>query len=73
MPPEFLSGTAPPGQSCRQFDRKPRGFAGPYLVWMVQQATHGFAGGILLMAASLIAAGLLALTLPAPLRETDQS
>src|ERR1700722_17306482 len=49
------------------------GFAGPYLVGMVKQATHSFAGGMLLMAASLVVAGLLALTLPVPLRETDAS
>jgi hypothetical protein len=40
---------------------------------MVKQATHSFAGGMLLMAASLMVGGLLALTLPAPLRETDAS
>jgi MFS-type transporter involved in bile tolerance (Atg22 family) len=47
--------------------------AGPYLVGMVKQQTHPFAGGMLLMAASLVVAGLLALTLPVPLRETDAS
>jgi hypothetical protein len=38
---------------------------------MVKRATHSFAGGIVLMAASLIAGGMLALTPPVPLRDTD--
>ncbi|WP_424673727.1 hypothetical protein [Candidatus Binatus sp.] len=38
---------------------------------MVKQTTHSFAGGMVLMAASLVAAGTLALTPPVPLRDTD--
>jgi ACS family tartrate transporter-like MFS transporter len=41
------------------------GFAGPYIVGMVKQASHSFAGGMLVMAASVLAAGILALMLPA--------
>jgi hypothetical protein len=40
---------------------------------MVKQATHSFAGGMIMMAGSLVVAGILALTLPVPLRETDPS
>jgi hypothetical protein len=40
---------------------------------MVKETTHSFAGKIILMAASLIAAGTLALTPPVPLRDTDTS
>jgi ACS family tartrate transporter-like MFS transporter len=74
MPPEFLSGTAAAGSiALVNSIGNLGGFAGPYLVGMVKQATHSFAGGMLLMAASLVAGGVLALTLPAPLRETDAS
>jgi ACS family tartrate transporter-like MFS transporter len=74
MPAEFLCGTAAAGAiALINSIGNLGGFAGPYLVGMVKQATHSFAGGMLLMAASLIAAGLLALTLPVPLRETDAS
>ncbi len=74
MPAEFLSGTAAAGAiALINSIGNLGGFAGPYLVGMVKQATHSFAGGMLLMAASLVVAGLLALTLPVPLRETDPS
>ncbi len=74
MPPEFLSGTAAAGAiALINSIGNLGGFAGPYAVGMVKQATHSFAGGMILMAGSLVAAGLLALTLPVPLRETDQS
>jgi ACS family tartrate transporter-like MFS transporter len=74
MPPEFLSGTAAAGAiALINSIGNLGGFAGPYVVGMVKQATHSFAGGMMLMAASLVTAGLLALTLPVPLRETDQS
>jgi ACS family tartrate transporter-like MFS transporter len=45
------------------------GFAGPYVVGIVKQASHSFAGGMLVMATSVLAASLLALTLSSP-RET---
>lgn len=74
MPAEFLSGTAAAGSiALINSIGNLGGFAGPYLVGMLKQQTHSFAGGMLLMAASLVVAGLLALTLPLPLRETDAS
>jgi ACS family tartrate transporter-like MFS transporter len=74
MPPEFLSGTAAAGAiALINSIGNLGGFAGPYVVGLVKQTTHSFAGGMLLMAASLVAAGLLALTLPVPVRETDAS
>src|ERR1700689_916089 len=74
MPPEFLSGTAAAGAiALINSIGNLGGFAGPYLVGMVKQATHGFAGAMLLMAASLVAGGVLALTLPAPVSETNAS
>jgi MFS transporter, ACS family, tartrate transporter len=48
------------------------GFAGPYIVGTVKQSTHTFAGGMLVMATSVLAASLLALTLSAP-RETNSA
>src|SRR5579862_1972968 len=74
MPPEFLSGTAAAGAiALINSIGNLGGFAGPYVVGMVKQATHSFAVGMILMAASLVVAGVLALTLPAELRETDRS
>ena len=46
------------------------GFAGPYMVGIVKQASHSFAGGMLVMAASVLGAGVLALMLPASSHET---
>ena len=45
------------------------GFAGPYIVGMVKQSSHSFAGGMLVMAASVLAASLLALAMPASSNE----
>jgi ACS family tartrate transporter-like MFS transporter len=74
MPPEFLSGTAAAGSiALINSIGNLGGFAGPYIVGIVRQATHSFAGGMLVMAASLVAAGLLALTLPVAMRESDAS
>ena len=74
MPPEFLSGTAAAGAiALINSIGNLGGFAGPYVVGMVKQTTHSFAGGMLVMAVSLVAAGMIALTLPVPVRETDQS
>jgi MFS transporter, ACS family, tartrate transporter len=47
------------------------GFAGPYIVGMVKQASHSFAGGMLVMAASVLAAALVALTLASPHEKTS--
>jgi ACS family tartrate transporter-like MFS transporter len=49
------------------------GFAGPYIVGMVKQSSHSFAGGMLVMAASVLAAGLLALTMPVSSTETNSA
>jgi ACS family tartrate transporter-like MFS transporter len=46
------------------------GFAGPYMVGIVKQASHSFAGGMLMMAASVLGAGILALVLPISPLET---
>jgi ACS family tartrate transporter-like MFS transporter len=46
------------------------GFAGPYMVGIVKQARHSFTGGMLVMAASVLAAGILALMLPTAARVT---
>jgi len=74
MPPEFLSGTAAAGAiALINSIGNLGGFAGPYVVGMVKQTTHSFAGGMIVMAVSLVAAGMIALTLPVPARETDQS
>ncbi len=74
MPPEFLSGTAAAGAiALINSIGNLGGFAGPYVVGMVKQTTHSFAGGMIVMAVSLAAAGMIALTLPVPVRETDQS
>jgi len=74
MPPEFLSGTAAAGAiALINSIGNLGGFGGPCVVGLVKQTTHSFAGGMLLMAASLVAAGLLALTLPVPVSETNAS
>jgi ACS family tartrate transporter-like MFS transporter len=74
MLPEFLSGTAAAGAiALINSIGNLGGFGGPYVVGLVKQTTHSFAGGMLLMAASLVAAGLLALTLPVPVSETNAS
>jgi len=74
MPPEFLSGTAAAGAiALINSIGNLGGFAGPYVVGMVKQKTHSFAGGMIVMAVSLVAAGMIALTLPVPVRDTDRS
>jgi ACS family tartrate transporter-like MFS transporter len=72
MAPEFLSGTAAAGAiALINSIGNLGGFAGPYVVGIVKQTTHSFAGGMMVMAVSLVAAGLICLTLPVPVRETD--
>ncbi len=74
MQGEFFSGTAAAGAiALVNSIGNLGGFAGPYIVGMVKQRTHSFAGGMLVMAASIIAAGLIALALPAPAQEADLS
>jgi ACS family tartrate transporter-like MFS transporter len=46
------------------------GFAGPYVVGIVKQTSHSFAGGMLVMAASVLGAGVLGLMLPTAARVT---
>ena len=59
MPAEFLTGTAAAGAiALINSIGNLGGFAGPYLVGMVKQRTHSFAGGMLLMAASLVVAAI---------------
>ena len=65
MPSRLLTGTAAAGgialiNSLGNLG----GFAGPYIVGAIKQTTHSFALGMLVMAASVTAAGLLALALP---------
>jgi ACS family tartrate transporter-like MFS transporter len=74
MPPESLSGTAAAGAiALINSIGNLGGFAGPYVVGIVKQTTHSFAGGMIVMAVSLVGAGMIALTLPVPVRDTDQS
>jgi MFS transporter, ACS family, tartrate transporter len=40
------------------------GFVGPSLVGVAREATNSFAGGLLVIAASLLAAAVVALTIP---------
>ena len=52
MPPEFLSGTAAAGAiALINSIGNLGGFAGPYVVGIVKQTTHSFAGGMIVMAA----------------------
>ena len=74
MQGEFFSGTAAAGAiALVNSIGNLGGFAGPYIVGMVKQRTHSFAGGMIVMAASMVAAGMIALTLPLPLRDIDES
>jgi ACS family tartrate transporter-like MFS transporter len=74
MQGEFFSGTAAAGAiALVNSIGNLGGFAGPFIVGMVKQRTHSFAGGMIVMAASMVAAGVIALTLPLPLRDTDES
>ncbi len=74
MQGEFFSGTAAAGAIALVNSLgNLGGFAGPYIVGMVKQRTHSFAGGMIVMAASMVAAGMIALTLPLPLRDIDES
>ena len=40
------------------------GFLGPYLIGLVKERTHGFAGGLAVLAGGLVLAGVIALGLP---------
>jgi len=65
MPSEYLGGTAAAaGIALINSVGNLGGFAGPYLVGMVREATHSFTGGLLAMAAMLGLAGCIALTMP---------
>ena len=60
----FTSTTAAGGIALINSIGNLGGFAGPYVVGMVKQASHSFAGGMLAMAVSVLGAGVLALMLP---------
>jgi len=63
-PTTFLSGAAAAGAvGLINSMGNLGGFAGPYLTGWVKQATGSYAGAMLYLAASLVAAGLLILTL----------
>jgi MFS transporter, ACS family, tartrate transporter len=65
MPSEYLGGTAAAaGIALINSVGNLGGFAGPYLVGMVRQMTHSFAGGLAAMALMLLAAGCIALAVP---------
>jgi len=62
IPPAFLEGTAAAGgialiNSLGNLG----GFAGPYVVGVVRQATGGFAGGLAVLAFSLVCSATLAI------------
>ncbi|HUO04975.1 MAG TPA: MFS transporter [Candidatus Binataceae bacterium] len=62
MPPTFLTGTAAAGGiALINSIGNLGGFAGPYVVGIVKQATNSFAGGMLAMAAALTISGVLTL------------
>jgi len=65
LPPSFLDGAAAAGGiALINSTGKLAGFVGPSVVGLIKQLTHSFAGGLLLMAAAIVAAGLIALALP---------
>jgi len=65
LPPSFLDGAAAAGGiALINSTGNLAGFVGPSVVGLIKQLTHSFAGGLLLMAAAIIAAGLIALALP---------
>jgi len=65
LPTAFLSGTAAAGGiALINSVGNLGGFLGPYAVGLVKTATHSFTGGLILLAASLVAGGLLVLLFP---------
>jgi len=65
MPCEYLGGTAAAaGIALINSVGNLGGFVGPYLVGMVRQMSHSFAGGLAAMALMLAAAGCIALAVP---------
>jgi ACS family tartrate transporter-like MFS transporter len=65
IPPEFLKGTAcAAGVALINSLGNVGGFVGPMMVGKVKEATHGFEGGLYLLAGTLVVAALLAATLP---------
>jgi ACS family tartrate transporter-like MFS transporter len=65
MPAQFLKGTAAAaGLALINSLGNVGGFVGPYLVGAVKEKTHGFEGGLVLLAGTLLVATLLTLTLP---------
>jgi ACS family tartrate transporter-like MFS transporter len=65
LPPTFLDGAAAAGGiALINSTGNLAGFVGPTIVGLIKQLTHSFAGGLLLMAGAILAAGLIALALP---------
>jgi MFS transporter, ACS family, tartrate transporter len=65
LPPSFLDGAAAAGGiALINSTGNLAGFVGPSVVGLIKQMTHSFAGGLLLMAGAILAAGLIALVLP---------
>jgi len=71
LPTAFLSGTAAAGGiALANSIGNLGGFAGPWALGLLKQATGSFAPGLLLLALSLVAVAALALRLPDPARAT---
>jgi ACS family tartrate transporter-like MFS transporter len=69
IPPEFLKGTAAAaGLALINSLGNIGGFIGPYLVGSVKERTHGFEGGLVALAVTLLFAVGLTLALPRPRR-----
>jgi nitrate/nitrite transporter NarK len=63
LPTAFLSGTAAAGGvALINSVGNVGGFVGPYVIGYVKQATHSFTNGMLVLAATLLIAAVLALT-----------
>lgn len=65
IPPEFLKGTAyAAGIALINSLGNVGGFVGPMIVGKVKEATHGFEGGLWVLAATLVVAFCLTIALP---------
>jgi MFS transporter, ACS family, tartrate transporter len=65
VPTTFLSGTAAAGGiALINSVGNVGGFVGPVVVGILKQRTHQFASGLVVLAGTLVLAGLVALSLP---------
>lgn len=65
VPTAFLSGTAAAGGiALVNSVGNVGGFVGPIVIGYLRERTHGFATGLMVLAATLVVAGVLALSLP---------